>query len=337
MMHQFSKIFLLLFVWPSFAIASIRMGIISNSAYFGEREVGWRIKRAAESLGWEVFLDEERGSKILNIDNLDFTICLVPTSFPRPKGLNYMAVFHPFDLLDKKKKLKSYYESFDGYLLTIKPEFLRTAFRSSSKEFFFIPFYPTIQPIPYERVPLNNLIFPYPAWGKRHNGDKYKALYRLLSESRFTRFYGPKDSEGIVRPGHHIGQIPFDGISVINTLQKYGITLILHSSQHRNKKLPSGRIFEAAAASTVIICDEHPFVRKHFGDSVYYIDITLPAEEIFNQIASHVHSIFRHPEAALAKAKEAHQIFTDRFQMTDQLLALLAMHNRILSTRKKNL
>lgn len=312
---------------------TVRIGIISDFAFCGEREVAWRIKRAAESLGWKVFLDERKGFALQKINNLDWTISLVPTQVPLPKCLNYMAVFHPFGFLDHENKLHPIFEAFDGYLLTIQPQFFDTAFRSQTKKFFHIPFYPTVQPIPYKKVALNDLVTILPHWGNRRNGNRYKTLYRLLSESGFVKFYGPYSNDSIVQKGF-MGNVPFDGISMIEALQKHGITLILHSQQHRQEEIPSARIFEAAAASTVIISDENRFVKEHFGDSVYYIDVTLQPEEIFRQIANHMEEIFRNPEEALTKAQQAHQIFTDHFQMTDQLLAIQSMHNRILNSSK---
>ena len=167
-----------------------------------------------------------------------------------------------------------------------------------------------------------------PVWGNRINEEKFKTFYSLLSRSGLVKFYGPQKKQGIVQSGY-MGQIPFDGISVLDTLQKHGIVLVIHSSHHNDNKIPSGRIFEAAAASTVIISDENSFVKEHFVDSVYYIDTSLSAEEIYNQIIDHMNHIADDPETALAKAKKAHQIFTDKFLMTDQLLQLEAMHNRI--------
>jgi hypothetical protein len=321
---------LALFIWPTILLATTRIGIISDYQYCGEREIAWRIKRAAESLGWEAFLDEHQGRKIAKIKNLDWTISLVPSTYPRPRGLNYLTVFHPLGFLDSEKKMHSFYESFDGYLLTVKPEFLEGVFRSDSKRVFSIPFYPTTQPVPYKKVPLNYLVTLFPVWGDRISQQKYKTLYRLLSQSGFVKFYGPKDNEGIIQEGY-MGPLPFDGISVIGALQKHGIALVMHSSMHREESIPSGRIFEAAAASTVIISDENPFVKKHFGDTVYYIDVNLTAEEIFRQITERMEEIFRDPEKALEKAKQSHQIFTDNFQMSDQLLSLQSLHKKILN------
>ena len=164
--------------------------------------------------------------------------------------------------------------------------------------------------------------------------EKYKNLYKMLSQSGFAKFYGLYEDKEIILDGY-MGKIPFDGCSVIDILQKHGIVLILHSDVHNNEGLPSSRIFEAVAASTVIISDQNPFVKQHFGDSVFYIDTSLAAEEIYMQIEKHMEVILLAPEKALQMAEKAHQIFTDNFLLTDQLLQLEAMNREIKSSQKK--
>ncbi len=131
-----------------------------------------------------------------------------------------------------------------------------------------------------------------------------------------------------------MGPIPFDGSSVIDVLQQYGIVLILHSDIHNAEGIPSSRIFEAAAASTVIISDKNPFVEKHFKDSVFYIDTSLSMEEICCQILEHLENIYTNPKKAQMMAKIAHQIFSNNFEMSNQLLALYSLNQKILGNRK---
>jgi spore maturation protein CgeB len=82
---------------------------------------------------------------------------------------------------------------------------------------------------------------------------------------------------------------------------------------------PSARIFEAAAASSVIISDELPFTQKHFGDSVLYVDTTQSAEEMFRTIDGHVKWILSHPQEAQELARRSHQIFCEKFALEDFL------------------
>jgi len=77
----------------------------------------------------------------------------------------------------------------------------------------------------------------------------------------------------------------------------------------------SSRIFESSAAGAVIICNENPFARRHFADSLLYIDTTLPARETYDQVRSHLAWIKAEPAKALELARRAQSIFRDNFRL----------------------
>ncbi len=310
------------------ADAAIRMGIASDSTYCGERELAWRIKIAGESLGWTVFLDEERGSKIQEMQDLDWVICVLPNNqFLNPYCPNYQTIFHPFNFLDKQRKLLPFYEKYDGYLLTIED---RESISRGGKPFHCIPFYPTVHSVPYKEVPLNNLMTMLPVWSNRVTDVKFRILYNKLSRDGSVSFYGLNKSRSIIRHGYE-GELPFDGISVIDVLQKHGISLVFHSDIHNEEGIPTSRIFEMAAASAVIISDQNAFVKKHFGDSVFYVDTSLETEDIYRQIQKHLNTIRENPKKALEMAKKAHQVFIDHFEMSQQLLELELLHRKVVA------
>lgn len=316
--------------------AQTQVGVITSTGYVGDREVAWRIKIAGERLGWRVLIDEKKGRLIQN-HQFDWVICMLPNcNYDNPNCPNYLMVFHPFNYLNAKKRFLPFYEKYDGYLLTIKNRnTLEEGLKEANKEFHYIPFYPTVYDVPYHQVELNNLMVMIAVWSNRLTDEKFKILYRMLSETGFARFYGVNKNEDIISEGY-VGPIPFDGVSVIDVLQRNGIVLVLHSSVHNKEGIPSARIFEAAAASTVIISDNNRFVKEHFGDSVYYIDTTKSGENIFAQVKEHLKTILNNPSAALEKAKTAHQIFVDNFTMENQLLNLELMHQEVMSKRVLN-
>lgn len=313
----------------------MQIGLVTASHYVGEREVAWRIQVAGERLGWNVVLDEEAGFRIKD-QKLDWVICMLPkNAYFNPHCPNYLTVFHPFHYLNEQRRFKSFYEKYDGYLLTIPDrETLEKGLQEKKKEFHHVRFYPTVYAIPYQKVALNDLVVMIPVWGNRREDPKFVTLYTLLNQSGFTKFYGARPLAELDSQ-NYMGSIPFDGISVIKVLQQHGIALVIHSEIHNIEAIPSPRIFEAAAASTVIISDENPFVKKHFGDSVFYIDINTTGENIFNQIQAHIQTILKNPKRALRKAKKAHRIFIDNFTMEQQLLQLQAMHQKIISKMHK--
>jgi hypothetical protein len=314
--------------------SNTRIGIISDVSYCGEREVALRIKIAAESLGWEVFVDEQRGRKVKKIRGLDWTICLLPNNkYYNKYCRNYVTLFHPFNYLNEQGKLDPFYERYDGYLLTIRStESLKDLLSKKNRPFFSTPFYPTVHPVDYKLVVFNNLMTMIPVWGNRRTDDKFKQFYRMLSQGGFTQFYGVHENKDMIENGY-MGSIPFDGTSVIETLQKHGIVLIFHSDIHNREAIPSSRIFEAAAASVAIISDTNEFVKNHFGDAVFYVDTSLSAEEIYQQVKRHVETIQQNPLMVLEMARKCHQIFNDRFLMTDQLMRIASMHNEVQKQR----
>jgi len=328
---KFSKALLIvLALFTANLHATIQVGLSTSSRYVGDREVAWRIKIAGEKLGWNVYLDENKGAQLQD-RKLDWVICMLPNNHHFHVSCpNYLMVFHPFKYLDSERKFNTRSSKYDGYLLTINDrETLKVGLQKKNKEFNHVRFYPTIYHIPYKKLPLNNLVVMIPVWGNRLTDPKFTNLYQLLNQSGFAKFYGVKKNKN-VDPENYMGSIPFDGVSVITALQQHGIVLVFHSEIHNQESIPSARIFEAAAASAVIISDENPFVKKYFGDSVFYIDTTQSGENIFNQIKEHIATIFNDPERAMNKAKQAHEIFEKKFTMEKQLLNLLEMHKKVI-------
>lgn len=221
-------------------------------------------------------------------------------------------------------------EKYDGYLLTINDrESIAQGLHLKGKDFNYVRFYPTVNSFPYCEVSLDNLVTMIPVWSNRLTDEKFRNVYRLLSQTGKVKFYGVHRNEDIISQGY-MGPIPFDGVSVINVLQKHGIVLVIHSDIHNLECIPTPRIFEAAAASAVIISDENTFVKENFGDSVFYIDTNKNFMDIFFQIQKHMQTIQSNPKKALEMAKTAHEIFIENFEMSDQLLEIDEMNQRII-------
>jgi len=152
--------------------------------------------------------------------------------------------------------------------------------------------------------------------GKRGRHDE---LLRLMDKTGFLRIYGPKKFQGVdVWAGYrsYVGPLPFDGVSVVREINRAGIGLALSSAAHIQSELMSNRLFECVAAGAVTICDENPFGRRYFGDSLLYIDCTRPPKETLGQIVSHVDWIRTHPDEAIRMAAAAQEIFRQKFSLS---------------------
>jgi hypothetical protein len=156
-------------------------------------------------------------------------------------------------------------------------------------------------------------------WDRLGKGrSRHQELLELLDKSGTLRIYGPKIFGGIdVWEGFksYVGPVPFDGVSMVREINKAGISLVLSSEAHRQSELMSSRLFESLAAGAVIICDENPFARRYFGDTLLHIDTRLPVDEVCAQVHAHLDWVKANPSKALELAGKAQEIFRQRFTM----------------------
>ena len=208
---------------------------------------------------------------------------------------------------------------FNGVLYASEEiDFLKSFFLASGRELNAIKWYPSCEKTEFQEVVPKKLFCCGWAWGENRQGKEYTKMFSLLDKQGLLEVYGPKERWDFVSNSAK-GFLPVDGISIRNAIRDAGVALVLHSSWHLEIGAPSARVFEAAAASAMIISDEHPFIIKEFGDSVLYFDQNKTGEEIYQQIQDHMEWIFSHPAEAKEMAHRAHQIFLDKFTLEAQL------------------
>ncbi len=104
-------------------------------------------------------------------------------------------------------------------------------------------------------------------WDRRRHG-----LFKRLSKSGAARIFGPETAWAHIDQSAYGGCVPFDGESVQQSYRENGVGLCILSEGHLAEDVISNRIFETTSVGAVAICCDTPWIRKHFGDSVYYID-----------------------------------------------------------------
>ncbi|SCZ75399.1 MULTISPECIES: hypothetical protein [unclassified Pseudomonas] len=152
--------------------------------------------------------------------------------------------------------------------------------------------------------------------------SRHQEVLKRLDPSGLLRIYGPTIFQGVkVWAGYesYIKEVPFDGTSMIDEISKAGIALVLSSQAHKESELMSNRLFESIAAGALIICDENPFAKKFFGDSLLYVDSRTTAEQMYSDIVSHLEWAQKNPTQALAKIEKAQKIFSDHFTLIKNL------------------
>jgi len=308
-----------------------RIGLLVRSDFRGELSHAYRIQAACKNIGWKADVIERKHSRKLKKSNYDFVINLAPIAYKHPKCKNYLAIFDPVHhYFDEGGKLSNHHSFYDGYLLTYAAD----SFEGGKENFPHssgspcMRWYPTVQRREYRKTDPSSLFYICCTWGDRFQDEKFQQLMSLLDKEPYMRFFGSPAVQSLY-PQSYQGMIPYDSESLYEVAAEAGVVLVLHSSTHNAYGLPSGRIFEAAASSAVIICDQNPFVREHFGDAVLYIDTDRDSLQIHGQIQSHMNWIRANKNEALEKARRAHAIYNERFLLEDQLLQLGEFHDRL--------
>lgn len=306
-----------------FCILSIHLsahsiGVLYNADWRGEHAFALRLKGAGQNLGWKVTLLDVKSPSCIPL-GMDWILTLTPDAFVANRSYpNYLVLFDPINhYFDTAYWLSHRWAKYHGYLKT----FSQLVHHEQGKGGLIYPdaWYPTVQFRPYERVSLKKLFYFVGQWGNRCIERKYRALETLLSRRDYMCFFGnPK--YGMQYCGAYKGEVPYECGSIQEMISQLGVCLVLHSDIHIAHQIPSGRIFEAAASSAVIISDQNPFVQKYFGDSVLYVDQTQSGKEMFAQIDGHMQWILTHQEEALEMARRSYEIFQKHFLLEEQLL-----------------
>jgi hypothetical protein len=140
-----------------------------------------------------------------------------------------------------------------------------------------------------------------------------RPLFRELSKRDYMRIYGPEEAWSYLRGRAYFGSPPFDGDSVQRTYARCGVGLAVLSKNHTLDDIISNRIFEITSVGAAAICPDIPWIRKWFGDSVWYYDPFGTAYEIATQIDGAVEDIRSDPAAAAERAQRARAVFEADF------------------------
>ena len=304
------------------------------SAKAAEDEIIERLKIAAKLLDLECLVVDSFARLInpphtqLTQDDVDFVISL---HFEAPKRFDIFTLVTLWNPLLFYTLWAGTYRRFTRNLLT-HDDFLSCgsvsgddhAMRSGSgglpRERPVFRLYPTLSgPILEPNLGDLKMFYVGMNWERLFNKPgRHFELLKLLDEGGDLRIYGPKLHGGVkVWEGFksYLGGIPFDGVSVVRRINQAGISLVLSSEAHAQSEMMSSRVFESAAAGAVIICNENAFARRHFGDSLLYIDTTLPRQETYGQVQSHLAWIKSEPARALEMARAAQAIFRENFRL----------------------
>jgi len=328
-------------------IAVVRMWPGIDTA---EDEVIARLQNTCKILGIEVVVIDTNGhvineaEKEISFKEVDFVIHL---HFETPKtydAYSFVALWNPLDFYFQwgyrrhSKNLMTHDDFLSCGSKTADDQVRRFIDAGSLHQSNFLTMYHSL-PGPYMQPTTgqNKLFYVGINWERLGGGiGRHDDLLKTLDKSNDLVIYGPKLFQGVdVWEGFesYQGTIPFDGSSIINEIHNAGVALVLSSEAHKKSQLMSSRLFEGLAAGAVIIVDENPFARSHFGDTLLYIKTeNIPPEEITNQVKMHLEWIKNNQREAVKLASRAQEIFKNKF---DMLVSIEEIYSNLIE-RKNN-
>ncbi len=140
-----------------------------------------------------------------------------------------------------------------------------------------------------------------------------RPLFRALVANDYMRVYGPEDSWAYLQGEGYYGSPVFDGSAVQKEYAAHGVGLALLSVGHALDDVISNRIFEISSVGAAAICPDIPWIRKYFGDNVYYFNPNGTIYEILSDIDTAMKAIAADPKDAAARARRARAVFEETF------------------------
>ena len=158
-------------------------------------------------------------------------------------------------------------------------------------------------------------------------------LFEILDSQGILRIHGPTTSwpDGL---RSYAGPLPFDGVGPQKTYCEFGMGLVLLSADHLREDVITNRIFEISSVGAVSICPDIPWIRKWFGNSVFYFDAFGRWEDIATRLID-IHEYCKaHPQDAATMGNKARAIFENNFAEERLLLNAVDYHKEKQRTRQ---
>jgi glycosyltransferase involved in cell wall biosynthesis len=317
------------------------MRVAIYNSFFGqdyaEKELALRICLAGEKLDWEM-LETGSSNQIRNF-NPDFVLALHFSS-PKITGFptygcmwNPPTFFKEYDKsIDKIGHSLRNILSYDAYLSSSKlmDQWINKTLTNKDKKHFIAPFYTSCNQTYYCPPKIDNPLLMY--IGTNWDGCRFKELFKKLDSYEFMAIYGIHSGWKYLKQSYK-GTLPFDGTSVLRSLNEAGIGLCLHKEKHCEFSIPSMRIFETVASGALAICGDHPFIRENFGDCVLYLNSNLNDIQKGEQIYEYVDWIRTNKNKALEMSRAAHEIFCKNFSLETLLQNLIPFHEKLIEQK----
>jgi hypothetical protein len=313
----------------------MRIAYLNPWRHAAENQAFRSLQQAATRIGHELIHCTD--SDEVEVQQPDFVLATASTQPKLNDCPHYGTIHEPRDRFLTSREYFNNLLSYDGYL-TISDtltRFLRNVLFNAGRDESVGFYYNTCQrqELTTDLAALirdRKLTVTYFGTNWDHRRSDF---FRRFSEVDGVQICGPAHSWPHINRKAYGGAPAFDGNAVQMRYAANGIGLCLLSELHLRDDIVSNRLFEVTSVGAVAICCDTPWIRRHFGDSVYYIDQTLPDDALIEAITRRVDEIYADPADAVRRAREARRIFETTFTAEALLANAVAYHEQVTAAR----
>lgn len=316
-----------------------------NSVRSGEVEFVNRLKIAAANIGYKIAVISKEGHVLDNLyritpqtikeNDVKFNIIIHYDDFKSIDAFTYKALWNPPCITLQHNSYPyilrnivsndDYFIYDDGGMYKHLEAMLIDTPRQLNGASFLSASFPA-SAIKKPEIVNTTLFYCGINWEKMIGTEaRHEGLFHLLDKLDNVKFFGPEETWKGYKNYQY--SIPFDGFSLVNEAHNCGVVLALSSDFHYRAGAATNRVYEGCVAGAVIISDTNRFIKKHFGDSILYVDFDKDnPERMFRQIKGHLDWINNNKKDALKLAQKSQKIFLEKFTLEKQLLDIINNH-----------
>jgi hypothetical protein len=257
----------------------------------------------------------------------------IPKLTPFP---SYINVNIPVSMIAGVKRFVDNILTYDGYVC-VSPSVLNWLDEISKKEnkqSLKCEGYFSLEKTPYLRPNLENAFAMY--MGTNWDGTRHEKIFNLCGDGKYLKCFGPKHSWEKYPKNLYGGEVPFDGVSVLDYYNKAGAGLCIGHPLFDNEGIANNRIYEISASSALLISSENIFTRAHYGESALYFDHTQDSNVVFEQIKSHIEWVRSNVARAEEMSRASNDIFNKTLSNDYYLDQMLKMHQKVFECKYRS-
>jgi hypothetical protein len=164
---------------------------------------------------------------------------------------------------------------------------------------------------------------------------RYEELLTKLSKDQVLDIYGPKKIQGIKPWGkqyNYLGEIEFDGYSLVNRLRETGCALVLSSKSHIKSGILTNRFFEGLKAGVPIVIGNSaiPTWLQNLDAPLWIYDDSRSEIDQALQIESLLEQINRNPSTTAIRVEQT-QTKLHEYELSFQLNSVIVRFQESIS------